>query len=406
MLDCFRLDKEDYPFASVLSVAHDNDRSLLYNGKYYSPLIDTIEDDLAKLGTRCVSVARIISTIKGDSAYASVVSPEGRFARALIQKRLLGLLIRDRYPYSTLEEKTWGSVLDKTGAKKVFGILPSRELCAASHKRGVWVADVQHGVIADTHPWYGKAFRGGDPAEQIPDAFLCWDVGSAEVLAKWAPEKGARTHVIGNRWLARFVANREDDVLVRELIADYKGHATAKDNRRNILVSLSWGEDNIPNGFMVEGLEAAIRETSHRYRWLIRLHPNQVRGFATHEGPKFVEYFNEALVGRAEWEQATRAPLPVVLRGIDLHISWQSSVTIEAAQMGIKTALLNPRLRAEALNGDYYSYYRSAGLVDLVPGSREAILSWIECNRGSKRTAETFERYDAEYLDVLGFLRS
>lgn len=406
LLDCFKLDSENYPRAKVLTVAHDNDRSLLHKGKYYSPLIDTIEDDLAKSGVKCVSVARIISTIKGDLSYGNVHSPEGRFARALMQKRLLGLLSRNGYPYSTPEEKAWGSVLDKTGATKVFGILPSRELCVACHKRGVWVADVQHGVIADTHPWYGQAFRAGDPVEYVPDAFLCWDYGSEEVIAKWARVKGAATHVIGNRWLARFVTRAPDDELVHELSTDYERATAEANDRKTILVSLSWGEDNIPNGFIVDGLEAAIRKTADRFRWLIRLHPNQVRGFATHEGPRFIEYFNDNLAGFAEWEWTTRAPLPVVLKGIDLHISWQSSVAIEAAQIGVKSALLNPRLRSPTLHGDYYGYYRKIGLIDLVPETESDILAWIERSIDSRQTSESFDRFDGEYRKVLGFLSS
>ena len=51
LVDCLRRDREDYPRSNVLTVAHDNDRSLLHRGKFYSPLIDTIEDDLAK--ARC-----------------------------------------------------------------------------------------------------------------------------------------------------------------------------------------------------------------------------------------------------------------------------------------------------------------------------------------------------------------
>ena len=336
LVDCLRRDREDYPRSNVLTVAHDNDRSLLHRGKFYSPLIDTIEDDLAKRGVRCVSVARIISNIKGAIAYGRVYSPEGRFARALIQKRLLALANRGRYPYSSLEEQAWGSVLDRVGARKVFGILPSRELCVACRKRDIWVADVQHGVIADTHPWYGETFRRDDPLEFLPNAFLCWDPGSETVLAKWAHAKTVRTHVIGNRWLARFVARSVDDEMVRDLMAGYPLPAVDPLHRPRILVTLSWGEDNIPNGFIAPGLEAAIRRTAGRYQWLIRLHPNQLRGFATDEGPKFIEYFKQNLAGSAEWERPTHAPLPIVLSEIDLHVSWQSSVAIEAAQMGTK----------------------------------------------------------------------
>lgn len=398
--DCFRIDRINYGRAPVLTVAHDNDRSLLHNGKFYSPLIDTMEDDLARRGVASISIARIISTIKGELAYGRVLSPEGAFARSLLFKRLRGVLVRGRYPYSSSEEAIWGRILDQTGAGKVFGIQPSRELCVACHKRDIWVADVQHGVIADTHPWYGAAFRAGDPVEQLPSAFLCWDPGSARVISPWATPKGIATEVIGNRWLSRFARPSADDALVHELAGAF-GRPLADSARPTILLTLSWGCDNIPNGHIAQGLESVIRATSQRYRWLIRLHPNQLRGFATHEGPDFMRYFEQALQGHAQWDQPSAAPLPVVLGESALHISWNSSVCIEAAQMGIRSALLNPVLRDPRLCGDYYSYYREAGMVDLIDEGAPSITAWIENNIASRGAPEAFHASDAAYRRIL-----
>ncbi|MEX0142998.1 hypothetical protein D3C87_552650 [compost metagenome] len=403
MLDCFKIEKIRYDEVPVLTVAHDNDRSLLHKGKYYSPLIDTMEDDLAQRGVACISVARIISTVKGELSYARVYSPEGAFARALVVKRLLAKFTRAAYPYSAMEERIWGDILDQTKAKKVFGIQPSRELCVACHKRGVWVADVQHGVIAETHPWYGASFRAADPIEYLPNAFLCWDEGSAEVIREWAAPKGVATNVIGNRWLARFTRPAANDALVRELSADYQLR-TVRDERKTVMMSLSWGCTNIPNGFIGEELEQVIRKTASTYRWLLRLHPNQIQGFATHEGPNFIKYFDQSLRGYAEWELATRAPLPVVLRDIDLHVSWNSSVCIEAAQVGIKSALLDPNLRADESKGDYYSYYKKAGLVELISESEASLTAWLAHNIDSKRPAESFDAFDERYVQLLDFL--
>jgi hypothetical protein len=404
LLDCFRFDIEDYPQSRVLTVAHDNDRSLMYRGKYYSPLIDTMEDDLAKSGVRCVSVARIISTIKGDVSYGKVVSPEGGFARSLIAKRLKGFIFRNEYPYSISEERVWGRILDKTGAKKVFGIQPSRELCRACHKRGIWVADVQHGVIADTHPWYGQAFRAPDNSDVLPSAFLCWDAGSKAIIDKWAQDKKITTHIIGNRWLARFVRRDDADAMVRSLCEAYENHIPAINDRKTILVSLSWGNTNIENGFLPEGLETVIKKTANRFRWLIRLHPNQIKGFASDEAPRFVSYFNNKLAGCAEWDATTSSPLPVVLQEVDLHISWNSSVSIEAAQLGIKSALLDPRLRDSGEWSDYYGHYREAGLINLEPEEEPAIIGWIERNLDSKAKEEDFNVFDTEYHKILKFI--
>ncbi|MES2319253.1 MAG: hypothetical protein V4631_17380 [Pseudomonadota bacterium] len=399
-----KVDRIDWERADVLTVAHDNDRSLLHKGKYYSPLIDTMEDELARHGVRAISVARIISRIKGELSYGRVFSPEGAFARSLLGKRVRGVLARGRYPYSASEEAIWGRILDQTKVRKVFGIQPSRELCVACHKRGVWVADVQHGVIADGHPWYGVSFRDSDPVPWLPSAFLCWDPGSAAVINGWSEKKGVRAEVIGNRWLARFARPAPDDALVHELAANYQRAVARKRTKPTILLTLSWGNVNIPNGHICPGLEAAIRSTSGTYRWIMRLHPNQLNGFATHEGPDFIRYFNKALAGHAEWEDATGAPLPVVLQDSDLHISWNSSVCIEAAQMGIRSALLDPQLRDPATRGDYYTYYRQAGMVVLLDESEQSVVRWIEDNIDSKHAPQSFDASDAQYQRLIRFL--
>lgn len=403
-LDCFKFDRIDYEPTKVLTLAHDNDRSLLHNGKYYSPLVDTIEDDLAKRGVKCVSVARIISRVKGPLSYGNARSPEGHFARALVLKRLKALFVKGRYPYSTFEEKTWGRILDVTGAKKVVGILPSRELCVACRKRGIWVADVQHGVIAERHPWYGENFRSRDQLEYLPHTFLCWDLGSRNVIRKWSEAKGITPKVIGNRWLNRFARVSSTDNMVKNLSEAFENEFKPEPGRKTILVALSWGDYNIPNGFIAEGLEAVIRKTSKVYRWLIRLHPNQLKGFATDESVRFFEYFNRKLEGHAEWKVPTAYPLPVVLKNIDLHISWMSSVCIEAAQLGVKSALLNPRLRSRDEIGDYYEYYRGTGMVELVPETESEVNEWILNNIAVKHQPENYDAFNREYEELIQFL--
>jgi hypothetical protein len=404
LVDCFKWDRIDYEKTRVLTTAHDTDRSLLHEGKFYSPLVDTIEEDLVPEGVRCVSIARIISRIKGPRSYGNARSPEGGFARALVAKRLRGLFAGGAYPYSRMEEAVWGKILDTTGARRVVGILPSRELCVACHKRGVWVADVQHGGIADKHPWYGERFRAQNPVEFLPSTFLVWDRGSEQVIRKWSERKGIVPTVIGNRWLARFMKRAPEDHLVNELFEKFEREAQLAPGRPTILVALSWAERNIPNGFIVDGLEQVIRNTSGEYRWLIRLHPNQLNGFATHEGAKFLKYFRAKLQNHAEWELATRYPLPVILKNTDLLISWWSGVCIEAAQMGIRSALLNPRLRDPDQLHDHYEYYRGTGMVELVEERESSIDAWIRRSLARRTAPEDYSEYDRAYRDLIAFL--
>lgn len=396
--DVFRKDRVTYPDADLLTVAHDTDRSYLYDGRYYSPLIDTLEDDVRAAGGRCTSVARIISSIKGDKAYGDVRSPEGAFARAFLQKRLLGVLRRGSYPYSRPEENIWSEILSATGAKSVVAIQPSRELCVASHKKGVWVADIQHGVIAEQHPWYGQQFRSKDPVEQLPDAFLCWDHGSANVIRRWADER-IETPIVGNLWLNRFMRRAAHDTLVRA-VESQVGELPC-DGRKAVLVTLSWGAEDLSQGFIAKPLEAAILNTSGRIRWLIRLHPNQLTGFATDEGPRFLRYFDNTLKGHAHWEWATRVPLPYLLSRVDTHVSWHSSVSIEAALCGLRTGLLDPRLWPGQEMEDYFSHLKSTGDIDLLTLREQDIVAWVDRTTKLGRRPKRLDDTETIYKQIV-----
>jgi hypothetical protein len=406
LTDLVKIDNIKLPSADILTVAHDNVRNVFYEGRWYSPLIDSIEDELAVLNIESVSVARIVSRIKGNKAYGNVFSPEGAFARALISKRLKSLIYRNQYPFSNMEEKIWGNILDVTGVRKVIAILPSRELCVACHKRGIWVADIQHGVIADTHPWYGINYRNNDPREQLPDAFVCWDYGSSAVIDRWAQNKGIQTIVIGSRWVKRFLNKSEDDDLVCKLFAEYENKKINQGKKPSILVTLSWGNKSISNGFLPDSLCEIIRETSKDYHWFVRLHPHQLIGFATSEGRRFKDKFIDTLGDCVEWEVASQFPLPLILLNVNMHISWSSSCSIEAAQMGIKSALLDPALRLPSDNADYYSYYRNKGMIHLMDADKKLLYQWIHENCSTSCCPEDFSRYDLNYLNLINNLSS
>lgn len=403
-LDCFKIDNINYGESRILTIAHDIDRSFLYDGKFYSPLISTIEDDLKKFGIECVSVARIISTIKGDKSHGRVYSPEGGFARALIKKKIKGLFLRNSYPYSNSEEKVWTRILLNTNAKKVIAIMPSHELCAACHKLNVWVADVQHGVIAKNHPWYGKKFKEKVNVNFLPDCFLLWDKYSSEVLEEWVDKSKIDLKIIGNRWISRFKKLDVEDTLVSHVYSNFiKEFSITNDSRKSILVSMSWGEEGIPNGILSDNIISLIQKTYKKYRWLLRLHPNQMIGFATEESKKFIDIFKSKLEGKAEWEYPSKAALPLLLKACSLHISWNSSVGIEAAMLGVKSAALDPRLRSTFAD-DYYKYYHLDGYISFIPDNESSIHEWIIGNINEIGIPGNYETMDIEYLKFLDYL--
>ena len=84
-----------------------------------------------------------------------------------------------------------------------------------------------------------------------------------------------------------------------------------------------------------------IIDNTNNFNFLLRIHPilidDNVFKNKVHE--KFQNYNN------IDWEYTSNTPLPLILKEIDIHITYSSSLTIEASWFGIKTALLSKDIK-------------------------------------------------------------
>ena len=139
---------------------------------------------------------------------------------------------------------------------------------------------------------------------------------------------------------------KKSDELVNECESEYAKKNDKGGGKTRILVSLSWGfTTQIKNGIISDKIIELILNTHNQISWQLRLHPNQVKGFATEESKAFFKIFDNRLKDKCVWEITTYSPLPVVLKNIDLHIAWDSSVAIEAAQLGVKSGIVESRIK-------------------------------------------------------------
>ena len=95
------------------------------------------------------------------------------------------------------------------------------------------------------------------------------------------------------------------------------------------------------------------------------------------------------------WEAPSEMPLPVILRSVDLHITLQSAVTIEAAWFGIKTAILDPNYE---LNHEYFAQQINMGLAFLIPADEYNIQIWINEHLKNKQNSKIGNRLDSKLL--------
>lgn len=379
VIDLFKIDDFSLPEADVMTFACDNDRYIDFEDKKYSPLIDTITDDLASNSLKVVSISRIASMIKGSMAYGDVYSPDGAFARALILKRLKSLVFRNgKYPFSNAEASVWEKIIDKVKPKVVIGIMPSRELCAVCYRNNIPVYDIQHGVISKEHPWYNPSSRSVEPIEWLPNV-LCWDTDAVNTILSWGRDSIKAVHT-GNPWINRFIMDNGSDLLVNKLKVKYRLSDLFKSNKPKILISVSWGNYNIPDQeFISKELESFILNNADKYEFVMRLHPNMLSGFATDEGSRFFKYYERCYSKlNIDWQQSTSMPLPLLLSNIDLHITWNSSVIIEAAIMGKPSLSLDNELLDGEVKAGYYTDQVESGLLCKARSDYSNIASWVE----------------------------
>jgi hypothetical protein len=93
-------------------------------------------------------------------------------------------------------------------------------------------------------------------------------------------------------------------------------------------------------------------------------------------------------------------PLPFVLSSVDLHITYNSSVVIEAEYFGVPSALLDPQINGGLWAG-YFSSQIGKGAARLLPCQASAIQDWILVMRADLRAKQRVPAMLQAYAEFL-----
>lgn len=302
---------------------------------YYSPQVNVLTNELTKRGY----------------TYLVVAKPFGHLDRSLVKDRALNLSATYsrhailKFFFPNVRTIFWKKVFKKSKPKRIIAVMPSEGMCNAAHQLNIWLADLQHGVITQSHPYYGTSFVLTKKSHNLPSCFLLWNKNSELVISAWKNEKHVETFIIGNLAFLEPLLLPKSNLLNNIEPKDF------------ILITLQWGLERTPNAeiffyknLITQELIKVINLNSH-YNWLIRLHPVQ---------QKDAEYiFNQLskVLPKEVIERSKRyasSPLLSILLQSKLHVTYNSSVTIEAACIGVKTILLDKRLQVGSLLEDYF----------------------------------------------------
>ena len=214
-----------------------------------------------------------------------------------------------------------------------------------SHVRSV---EVQHGVQTKYHIAYGHFSKA--PKNLItpfPDVFWVWSRQDAVNIESEFQHLGCKSYLGGNLFFDQFMKNQLQLDGEAGLIEVLKQSSIKK----NCLITLHTFYKLQPQ------IMEFIKNHQNDFFFLIRLHPlMDSKPADIHE--QLLQHFPHLQFNVAE---ATELPLVVVLKHTDLHVTYNSSVIIEAEKFGIHSIIfetdLSPKYYKSQLDSGIAHYY-------------------------------------------------
>jgi hypothetical protein len=208
----------------------------------------------------------------------------------------------------------------------------SSALVSACKTLNIPVVDLQHGLQGDSHfaysSWSNMPLSG---YKLLPDYFWCWTKKDADVINFWSIKSILKKNIAfngGNVFFDSFL--KMDNVVFTNHINSIKSRLDV--SKKTILYTCTLYSIESKLNPIIE----VINKTQDKFNWLIRIHPQE-----RDEIKKFIKYFNSFNVNNYHIDWCTSDSLFSILSCIDLHITFHSSVIIEAEEFGVKSIILD-----------------------------------------------------------------
>lgn len=359
-----------------LLFCHDGHRGVTLNNQPYSPLMDSLKDEIEEKNYTSITIAYPWSKIVGTKAYGHPIAINGSFFAVKLLDRV--------FKKSKLQPSVifYEKLFKKAKPKIIITIGSPKELCEAARNLGIFHAELLHGIGYTLMKWDWDTLD----KKHIPQCILSLDPVSTQTFSN-LENKGVIVKEIAHPFLKRFQKHNIDKIPLDWRLSSSKNSSTKYD--KEILVSLQWGyapnideleifKGTLPNGLFYKELEEAVEETKDSVFWRFRLHPVQ---YTQPEKYKEILDFMDRFVEKhpnCDWKESTFLPLPSILPICSGHITMHSMTSYEAAYFGIPTLALAPSLQEGSI---YYNL-----LEDLVkseylikkPVSLQTIIAWLE----------------------------
>lgn len=358
----------------VLLFCHDADRGVTLNQLPYSPLMDSLGDELTARGYRCQSISLPWSKLIGSLAHNQPIAFNRSYLWALLQNKF------SKLPGQGSLVNLYAKILILARPKLVLTIGCENALCEAAHHLKVFHVELLHGI------GYAKIRWGWDSKDPVhlPHGILSLDTVSTQTFSA-LQSKGVEVKEIPHPFLRRF---QEDKVqfLPNEWLPN---HSKRKSYKKEILISLQWGyfgdhgesdfySGVLKNGLFYDEMESLIKKTEHQIFWRFRFHPVQLRQPVKYQKLfDFMEHFVQRH-SNCDWKESTHLPLPSLLRHCAGHITMNSMSSYEAAYFGVPTLALCPTVQAGGHFELFFNDLVENGYLSKQAFDEQSVSQWID----------------------------
>ena len=342
----------------ILYLCHDNSRPLLLDGRYHSPLIDSINIRLKKYSN--YTLALPFSKYSGNRTYGNTINLNFYIIVSLLRRIFRNGSISLKNVQNDPLIKFYSYLFEKLNLKIIFGVQPSIEICIAAKIAKIKIIDIQHGIISidEANGYYSPKKRSQINNKGWPNYIFCRNRQSLNEVLKL------------NDYTKPLLIGNLNKYFYKNIYLNNQENTLFKTKRKTFLFTFqpfyeseSFSSKNLHHKIIFPTALLNLVLNSN-YNFILKLHPSQIQNknlFKLHM-TALNNLFSEC--NNVDFIINNKEPLEYSLLNSDIHITYNSASLFDAFDYGLKTILLDDN---QSRLNSYYGELMNSGFVIVEP---------------------------------------
>jgi hypothetical protein len=194
--------------------------------------------------------------------------------------------------------------------------------------------DLQHGLQGPNHQAYSKWHKLNiDGTDLLPDYFWVWDDDSYDTIFTWSKMLNRHKPLLGGHPLITMIKNNDIQVDIPEFLLK-------QFDKKQKIILITLGSSPETDQFYLDVIKKTIEKCNLELFWIFRCHPD----FITKNKESLTKAFGNTFLDRTNINVHSPMELNLygLLKHINIHITFVSTVCIEAQLFGIKNIIMGP----------------------------------------------------------------